>query len=191
MDPIERASQKGGDNVGSPGKSTVGTAAAIVVMGPSGSGKTTLGERLARTLGRPFVDADDHHSPSNIEKMKAGTSLTDEDRRPWLEGLRDILSKEPSTVLACSALKRSYRTLLRPTAIEVVFLLLDVPESELARRLKERSGHYAGPSLLASQLATLEPPDDELRSYVVDGSGPEEEVLKRARAALALEASSK
>lgn len=155
-------------------------------MGPSGSGKTTLGERLARALGRPFVDADDHHSPSNIAKMRAGTSLTDEDRRPWLEELREILFREPSTVLACSALKRSYRTLLRPDGIDVVFLLLDVPEAELARRLKERRGHYAGPSLLASQLAALEPPSLELRSYVVDGSGPEEVVLQRALEALAL-----
>lgn len=154
-------------------------------MGPSGSGKTTVGRRLAEALSRPFVDADDHHFPSNIAKMKAGMSLSDEDRRPWLEQLRNILANDPSTILACSALKKSYRTLLRPETTGVVFLFLDVPAAELTRRLETRRGHYAGPSLLTSQLATLEPPSLEPRSFVIDGSGLEEEVLERVLEVLA------
>jgi gluconokinase len=158
-------------------------------MGPSGSGKTTIGRRLADALGRPFIDADDHHCATNIAKMQAGIGLTDEDRHPWLRELQRILASEPRTVLACSALRRSYRTLLQPDSVGVAFLLLDVPEEELARRLITRTAHYAGPALLASQLAALESPAEEFSGFVIDGSGPEVVVLQRALAVLRPESS--
>lgn len=193
--PLPEESRRRGDNVGAPEHDrpeddkppidALPTDAAIVVMGPSGSGKTTIGRRLAEQLRRPFVDADDHHSPENVAKMRSGVGLTDEDREPWLLGLRALLKDSPRTILACSALKKSYRTLLRPENAAVVFLLLDVPEEELARRLEARQGHYAGPSLLKSQLALLEPPAEEIGVFVIDGSGPESVVLSRALRALA------
>lgn len=175
-----------GDNVGAPGDDRPTRAAAIVVMGPSGSGKTTLGRKLAEKLGRNFIDADDHHTPQNVAKMRSGVGLTDEDREPWLLRLRALLAADPRAILACSALKKSYRALLRPENVPVVFLLLDVPEDELARRLAARQDHYAGPSLLKSQLAALERPSEEVGVFVIDGADPERVVLGRALAALNL-----
>lgn len=185
-DPLTEDARPSGDNVGAGVQRPLASRTPIVVMGPAGSGKTTLGRRLAQALGRPYRDADDHHGPSNVAKMNAGLSLTDEERMPWLLELREILSRHPTTVLACSALRKSYRSLLRPETANVVFLLLDVPETELARRLQERIGHYAGPSLLSSQLSTLESPSGEPDSFVIDGTGPEEKVLERALAVLGL-----
>jgi len=154
-------------------------------MGPAGSGKTTIGRRLAEAWGYRFVDADDHHPATNVKKMQAGIGLSDEDRVPWLRALHQILAESPGVVLACSALKRSYRTILCGDLRAVAFVYLRVPADELSRRLESRTGHYAGPALLSGQMATLEEPADEPRAFVVDGVGTEDDVFSRVISALA------
>jgi gluconokinase len=138
----------------------------IVVMGVAGAGKTAVGRALAQAIGWEFLDADDFHSTANIEKMHRGEGLTDADRQPWLETLSrlvaSIIKENRRAVLACSALKEAYRAMLIPDGIPATmirFAFLNVPREELERRLEGRH-HFAGPSLLASQLATLEPPKD-------------------------------
>ena len=135
-------------------------------MGVAGAGKTTVGRELATALGWEFLDADDFHSAENVAKMHRGEGLTDADRQPWLETLGrligDIVREGRHAVLACSALKHAYRLMLIPPGIPsaaIRFAYLDVPPAELQRRLQQRH-HYAGPSLLSSQLATLEKPRD-------------------------------
>lgn len=161
----------------------------IVLMGPAGVGKTTVGERLANSLGWPFLDADGFHSPPNVERMRRGIGLTDADRAPWLramhDAIRDLHARGESVVLACSALKEQYRRALVPNGIskDVRFVYLRAPEALLRERLAHRSGHYAGPSLLASQLATLEEPRDALW---IDSSSEPSEIVHRIRRDLAL-----
>lgn len=134
---------------------------AIVMMGVSGSGKTTVGEALAQRLGVPFRDADEFHPKSNVQKMSAGIPLTDADRWPWLDAIAAAIRKTPpdeGIVVSCSALKRLYRDRIAKSAGRpVVFAHLDGPKAVLAERLKGRRGHFFPPSLLDSQLATLEP----------------------------------
>jgi gluconokinase len=138
----------------------------IVLMGVSGSGKTTVGERLAEALGGQFFEGDAYHPPANVEKMHAGTPLDDADREPWLAILsREIghwLDEGTTAILACSALKQSYRDVLKAGRAGVHFVHLDGDEALIRRRLGQRQGHYMPPSLLASQLATLESPGDAL-----------------------------
>jgi gluconokinase len=144
----------------------------VVVMGVSGCGKTTVGEGIAAALGWPFAEGDHYHPPANVAKMAAGTPLTDDDRWPWLQALADWIAEQDragrSSVLGCSALKRSYRDLLRSGAERVRFLHLHGDRALLAERLGARPGHFFPPALLDSQLATLEPlgPDDD--GVVVD-----------------------
>lgn len=130
-------------------------------MGTAGSGKSTLAERLATELGWPFAEGDRYHPPANVAKMAAGVALTDGDRQPWLEALAAwIAAREAegaSSVLACSALKRAYRDVLRGGAPRVRFVHLRGTFETLAERLAGRSGHFFPRDLLASQLATLEP----------------------------------
>lgn len=136
---------------------------AIVMMGVSGSGKSVVGAALAAALGVPFADGDDLHPRANVEKMRAGVPLADEDRWPWLDRCGAWLAEhDGGGVLACSALRRSYRDRLRTHASSVRFVELDVDEAVLTDRLARRTGHFMPASLLASQLATLEPlADDE------------------------------
>jgi gluconokinase len=138
----------------------------IIVMGVSGSGKTTVGQRLAAALGWRFRDADDFHPPGNIVKMTAGIPLTDEDRAPWLAVLRELLENTlaagESLVLACSALRRSYRERLTVDAARQRWVYLRAPRELIAERLKARLGHYMPAALLDSQLAALEVPEDAL-----------------------------
>lgn len=134
---------------------------AIVIMGVAGSGKTTVGEGLAARLGWPFRDADEFHPPANVAKMSAGIPLVDEDRWPWLDAIGAALraARGSGIVVTCSALKRIYRDRIRAAAgRKVTFVLLDGPKALLAERIGNRRGHFMPPSLLDSQLATLERP---------------------------------
>lgn len=155
-------------------------------MGVSGAGKTTAGRLLATELGWDFADADDYHSAANVEKMRNGIPLTDADRAPWLETLRkmiaDAIRAGKNIVLACSALKRSYRDSLR-VGPEVRFVYLKVSPPVLHERLHARCGHYMNEQMLASQLATLEEPQHAL---VIDASPSPGEIVRNIRAALSL-----
>lgn len=148
----------------------------IVVMGVAGSGKTTMGRAAAERLGLPFVEADDFHSLANREKMSAGQPLTDADRRPWIEDLTAALARTdaPVVILACSALTPSVRAWLEAGFDGAVRYILLSGEPELiSARLAGRRGHFAGQTLLASQFAALEPPDEAL---IVDVARPIEVV---------------
>ncbi|WP_019586947.1 gluconokinase [Deinococcus apachensis] len=136
----------------------------LVVMGVEASGKSTVGREVAALTGWPFLDGDDFHSPEAREKMTRGQALTDADRAPWLARLRAELEARPDVVLACSALRRVYRDTLRVEGTR--FLFLNVPEGLLRKRVTARTGHYAGASLLPSQLATLEAPGPEEKDAV-------------------------
>ena len=162
----------------------------IIVMGVAGAGKTLVGSALAQVLGWTFYDADDFHSPENVAKMHRGIGLTDADRAPWLATLRDVIDRVirdgRNAVLACSALKESYRQVLTPGNAPdgtVRFVYLDVPADVLRKRLEHRQHHYAPPELLDSQLATLEPPRDAIQ---VDGTLPPGDIVTAVRAALRL-----
>ena len=151
-------------------------------MGVAGAGKTTVGRALADALGWAFVDADDYHGAAALAKMGRGEGLTDADRAPWLARLgalvRQRAASGPPTVLACSALRAAYRDALGVETPGVVLAWLDVSRSVLAGRLAERRGHVAGPDLLPSQLATLEPPSGAVR---LDGTAPVAEAVRRLR----------
>ena len=138
----------------------------IILMGVSGCGKTTVGRELQLLLSWDFFDADDYHPQENVEKMSAGTPLTDEDRKPWLEGLakeiRNWNTGGGNAILACSALKGVYRKMLGVDQKSVVTVFLKGDFDLLAERLQNRKGHYMPPNLLRSQLDTLEEPDDGL-----------------------------
>jgi gluconokinase len=158
----------------------------IVVMGVSGSGKTTVGSQLAQQLGWPFADADDYHSPGNVEKMRSGLPLTDTDRAQWLDTLRSLISgwiaAQTNAVLACSALKQTYREHLRVDE-QVRFVYLKASEDLLSQRLLERQGHYMKRQMLESQLATLEEPNDAI---VINVNGTPENIVLEIRKDLSL-----
>jgi gluconokinase len=155
-------------------------------MGVSGSGKTAVGTRLAEALKYEFLDADNFHPPANIEKMKHGVPLTDEDRFPWLQNLHAELSARlkqgKSVILACSALKETYRTILAEGLPQVRFVYLHVDKETLTERLKKRAGHFFPKELLESQLATLETPHDAL---IVEENRPLDEVVDAIMKAVA------
>jgi gluconokinase len=134
----------------------------VVLMGVAGSGKTTLGRLLAGQLGWTFVEGDAFHPPANVEKMHRGEALTDTDRAPWLRALHaridELAASGRSAVVACSALKQAYRDVLADGRPEVVFVHLTAPAAVLRDRVEQRRGHFMPPSLLDSQLATLEQP---------------------------------
>jgi gluconokinase len=134
----------------------------VVVMGVAGVGKTTVGAALARRLDFHFVDADDYHPPENVAKMTAGIPLDDEDRRPWLDLLNAKLKNGAPMVLACSALKESYRARLLRGIWEARIVYLHGAFDLIAARLAERRHRYMPASLLESQFAALEPPRDAI-----------------------------
>ncbi len=151
---------------------------ALVVMGVSGSGKTSVGRRIAQVLGWDFLDADAFHSPANVAKMAAGEPLTEEDRAPWLAAMRDALARRISAgagvVLACSALRRSYRDVLRSAGAGVAFLYLRCEEALARSRVAARGGHFFPAELVDSQFVALEEPDPAAEPDVIvaDASEP-------------------
>ena len=159
----------------------------VVVMGVSGCGKTTIGDLVARELGVPFLDGDSLHPVENVAKMAAGTPLTDEDRWPWLATVGAELAKagDGGRVLACSALRRSYRDAIREQAPDTVFLHLHGSKEVLGSRLEGRSGHFMPTTLLDSQLATLEPLEADEAGFVVDIAVPVDEVVASSLADIA------
>jgi gluconokinase len=157
----------------------------ILLMGVSGAGKTTVGTMLAERLGWEFADADDYHSAANVEKMRTGIALTDADRVPWLETLRQLIFKwiadNKNAVLACSALKDAYRKYLQVSP-EVRFVYLQVKPEVLAERLRARHGHYMTEKMLASQLAALEEPGDAI---TIDANQDPAEIIGEIKAGFA------
>ena len=144
-----------------------------VIMGVSGSGKSTIGASLAHELDLEFVEGDDLHPPDNVKRMAAGTPLTDDDRHGWLMAiaarLREAKRAGVGLVVSCSALKRSYRDLLRSAgAADVRFVYLAGSRALLGERMAQRRGHFMPPSLLESQLAILEEPSADERAWVCD-----------------------
>ena len=157
----------------------------LVVMGVTGAGKTTIGVLLAQRLGWEFVDADSFHSPANVEKIRLGIPLDDADRAPWLRSMRQAMegwvTERKHVVLACSALKRTYRDELC-IAGETRFVYLKGSYDLIYQRLRQRHGHFASEKILASQFATLEEPDDAI-TVSIDRS--ENEIVAEIMQALA------
>lgn len=139
----------------------------IILMGVTGCGKTTIGKRLAQELHWPFYDGDDFHPRANVEKMRSGIPLTDEDRDPWLATLQNLilerLRAQQPAILACSALKQKYRDRLQVDRENVCLVFLQGDYATISARLAARKNHYMNPNLLASQFAALEEPHDALR----------------------------
>ncbi|GGG72814.1 gluconokinase [Corynebacterium pelargi] len=149
----------------------------IILMGVSGSGKTTVGTLLAQRLNMTYRDGDDLHPQANVEKMAAGIPLNDEDRWPWLQRVGDWLA-EHNGIMACSALKRSYRDYIREYAPTAVFVHVHGSRELLASRMAARKGHFMPVSLLDSQLATLEPLEDDEPGAVFSIEPTPEEIVE-------------
>jgi gluconokinase len=153
----------------------------VLVMGPTGSGKTTIGSLLAQAFGWAFADGDSFHSVANIQKMSQGIPLNDADRAPWLKAIHDAMvgwvAEGKNVVLACSALKRQYRDeLYRGPDVRLVYLKGSY--ELILHRLEARHGHFAKESILASQFAILEEPED---AVVVDVNGSPQEIVAEIR----------
>ncbi len=150
----------------------------IVAMGISGTGKSAVGHAVADRLGLPYADGDDYHPRSNIEKMSTGTPLTDEDRWPWLELVAQWLTEHASSggVISCSALKRSYRDVLRSGVDRVLFLHLE-GDHDLIRERMEKRDHFMPATLLESQEHTLEPLQDDEHGWSFDIAPPIEQIV--------------
>lgn len=153
----------------------------VVVMGVSGGGKTTVAMMLAGKLGYVFAEGDEFHSQANRDKMHAGTPLTDDDRAPWLTSIQEWMTAEAragrSTVVTCSALRKSYRDVLRGAEGNTIFVHIAPPVELTAERLQARTGHYMPSSLLESQVATLEELEPDERGFAVRSGGTPDEVL--------------
>jgi gluconokinase len=149
----------------------------IVIMGVSGSGKTTVGMLLAQELQMPFVDGDELHSPANKRKMADGIPLQDADRMPWLDAIAEVLRGRP-TVLACSALKRKYRDILRDAAPNLRLVYLCGSKTLLAQRLAARSHEFMPPRMLESQMQTLEPPQADENALMLNIESPPGQIMK-------------
>ena len=156
----------------------------VVVMGVCASGKTTIGEHLAKNLGRKFIDGDDLHPRANIQKMASGQPLNDDDRKPWLERIRDaaysLESKNEHGIIVCSALKKIYRDQIREGNENVSFLFLDGSKELILERMRARQGHFMKENMVNSQFETLERPENEPRTIFVSIDATIEEVVSNA-----------
>ncbi len=155
----------------------------IVVMGVAGCGKSQVGQRLAERLGLPLIEGDAFHSAESVAKMRDGVPLTDADRAGWLRTLGEQLASQRGAVLACSALRRSYRDTLREAAdakSPLCFLFLNIDEATSQARVAARKNHFYPSSLVASQFATLEDPTAEARVLTLDGILPLDVITERA-----------
>jgi gluconokinase len=154
---------------------------ALIVMGVSGSGKSTIGEKLAEQLGWKYEDGDSFHPASNVAKMRAGQPLTDEDRWPWLQAIASEIDRLCEAgqhgVIGCSALKRAYRDILVHGRKDVRIIFLKGSQELIASRLAQRKGHFMPPGLLASQFATLEPPDQSENPLTVSIDAPVDKIV--------------
>ena len=161
----------------------------IIIFGVSGAGKTTIGKLLARDLRWRFIEADDFHPAANIEKMRSGHPLTDNDRWPWLEQLRQqierSLSARENAVLACSALKRAYRDRLH-VSDEIKFVFLRGDHALVEKQLRSRHGHFMNAALLQSQFDDLEEPQLDENVLTIELGRPPEEIVERIEAKLNL-----
>jgi len=161
----------------------------VILFGVSGAGKTTVGKLLARELGWRFIEADDFHPAANIEKMRSGHPLTDKDRWPWLEQLRQQIERSFSAgenaVLACSALKRAYRDRLR-VSDEVKFVFLSGDYALVEKQLRSRHGHFMNAALLQSQFDDLEEPKADENVLTIELGRTPEEIVERIEAKLNL-----
>ncbi len=162
----------------------------IIVMGVCASGKSTIGMKLAEKLGAKFIDGDDLHPKANILKMAGGEPLNDEDRKPWLERIRDaafsLESKNERGVIVCSALKKAYRDQIRDGNQNVSFVFLDGSFDLIMKRMQDRKGHFMKANMVESQFNTLERPVNEPKVAIVDIDADIDDVVERAVAALYL-----
>lgn len=162
----------------------------VIVMGVSGSGKTTIAKAVVDRTGWVFAEGDEFHPPANVEKMRAGHALDDEDRWPWLDSIATWIGEQEAAgrdaVVTCSALRRPYRDLLRRGHPSVEFAHVTAPPELIAERVTNRKGHYMPPSLLESQLATLEPLTPDEPGAVIVTEGSPDRVAARVLAALGI-----
>ncbi len=162
----------------------------LLLMGVCGSGKSSVAAELAAFTGWPFVEGDDYHSDANRDKMAAGIALTDDDRAPWLDSLHQILANWNSTnqsgILTCSALKESYRNHILAGIENAHLIWLDPPRAALVERLLHRTDHFIHPSLLKSQLDTIEPPIPEEFAFHITANLPANLIAQEIRHHLAI-----
>jgi gluconokinase len=160
----------------------------VLLMGVAGCGKTTIGQHLATALDARFEEGDTFHPPANVAKMSRGEALTDADRLPWLHAIAAAIGRADQTgeraVFSCSALKRSYRDILRGASEKLRLVHLAGSEALIRGRLEARRGHFMPPTLLPSQFRTLETPDGDERPIVIDIGGAPEVIVAQIRAAL-------
>ena len=154
----------------------------LIIMGVSGCGKSTVGERLGARTRIPFIEGDTLHPPRNVALMAAGTPLTDEDRAGWLDDIASrfgALEADAGLIISCSALKRKYRDRLRAACPDLRFIHLHGDKTLLEQRLQYRTGHYMPPSLLTSQLQTLEPPSSDEPAITLDIALPADQLVEQ------------